>query len=109
MSRRLIWRDPATGVAEYHHYEPLSDRTVIETVQDVAPILERNKALQNADDRGWSPSGELRRAATIPDVVILKWRNDYGIDVFDRNHWPAVKRLLNDPAWRHLRTAPGKL
>src|SRR5262245_44099135 len=109
MTRRLLDVDPVTRVAEYHHYDAASDRTVIETVQDVAPILERNKALRNADDRGWSASYDLRRAATIPDIIILKWRKEYGIDVFNRNHWPAVKRLLNDPEWRYLRTAPGIL
>lgn len=109
MTRRLLDVDPLTGVAEYHHYDPLADRTVVETVQDVAPILERNKALQNADDRGWSPGHDLRRAAAIPDIVILKWRNEHGIDVFNRDHWPAVKKLLNDPEWRYLRTAPGTL
>ena len=109
MKRRLLDFDARTGIAEYHHYDSLADRTVIETVQDVAPILERNKALQNADDRGWSQSRDMRRAATIPDIIVLKWRNDYGIDVFNRDHWPAVRRLLNDPAWRYLRTAPGRL
>jgi hypothetical protein len=109
MSRRLLEFDAQTGIAEYHHYDSLADRTVIETVQDVAPILERNKALQRADDRGWSASRDLRRAATIPDIIVLKWRNDHGIDVFNRDHWPAVKRLLNDPEWRYLRTAPGRL
>lgn len=109
MTRRLLDFDPTTGIAEYHHFDPATDTSVIETVQDVAPILERNKALQSADDRGWTPSRELRRAATIPDIVVLKWRRDFGIDVFNRNHWPAVRRLLNDPEWRYLRTAPGNL
>jgi hypothetical protein len=109
MIRRMLECDPLTGVAEYHHYDAASDRTVIETVQDVAPVLERNKVLQNGDDAGWSQSRDLRRAATIPDIIILKWRNEYGIDVFNRNHWPAVKKLLNDPEWRYLRTAPGTL
>jgi hypothetical protein len=109
MSRRRIDVDPLTGVATYHHYDPLTDETVLESVQDVAPIVERNKALQNADDKGWSPSRELRRAATIPDIVILKWRNELGVDVLNPDHWPAVKRLLNDPEWRHLRTAPGTI
>src|SRR5262245_32377197 len=109
MMRRLLDSDRVTGVAEYHGYDDLTDRTIIETVQDVAPILERNRALQNADDQGWSGSRDLRRAATIPDIIILKWRNEYGIDVFNRDHWPAVKRLLNDPEWRYLRTAPGRL
>jgi hypothetical protein len=109
MTRRLLEADRLTGIAEYHHYDSGTDRTVIETVQDLAPILERNKELQKADDRGWSPSRDLRRAATIPDIMVLKWRNEYGIDVFNRDHWPAVKRLLNDPEWRYLRTAPGTL
>jgi hypothetical protein len=109
MQRRLLDFDPLTGLREYHSYDPITRKTIIETVQDVAPALERNKALQNEGDGGWSPSRELRRAASIPHVVILKWRHDHGIDVFDRNHWPAVKRLLNDPDWRWLRTAPGRL
>jgi hypothetical protein len=109
MTRRLLSVDPLSGIAEYHHYDSATGRTVIETVQDVAPVLERNRTLQNADDGGWSPSRELRRAATIPDIIVLKWRSEYGIDVFNRNHWPAVKRLLNDPEWRYLRTAPGHL
>ncbi len=109
MRRRLLEHVPATGISEYHHYDLTTDRTVIETVQDVAPILERNKALQNAEDGGWSPSRELRRAATIPDIIILKWRNEEGIDAFDPDHWPAVKRKLNSSEYRWLRSAPGVL
>ncbi|MGE0652251.1 MAG: hypothetical protein AB7P12_10940 [Alphaproteobacteria bacterium] len=109
MRRRLLDHDPATGISEYHHYDAAADRTVIETVQDVAPVLERNRALQNADDRGWTRSRDLRRAATIPDIIILKWRNEEGIDVFDPDHWPAVKRKLNSSEYRWLRTAPGSL
>lgn len=109
MTRRLLDVDPLTGVATYHRYDSLTDETLLESVQDVAPVLERNKALQNEDDKGWSRSRELRRAATIPDIVIMKWRNEYGVDLFNPDHWPAVKRLLNDPEWRHLRTAPGTI
>ena len=109
MRRRLLDHDPATGIHEFHHYDAAADRTVIETVQDVAPVLESNKALQNEDDHGWSRSRELRRAATIPDIIILKWRSEEGIDVFDPNHWPAVKRKLNSGEYRWLRTAPGSL
>ena len=109
MHRRLLDHDPVSGLTEYHSYDPATDTTVIETVQDVAPVLERNKALQNADDGGWSPTRELRRAASIPDILVLKWRNEEGIDVFDPNHWPAVKRKLNSSEYRWLRTAPGTL
>lgn len=109
MQKRLLDHDPLTGLTEYHSYDAATDRTIIETVQDVAPVLERNKALQNADDGGWSPTRELRRAASIPDILVLKWRKEEGIDVFDPNHWPAVKRKLNSSEYRWLRTAPGTL
>jgi len=76
--------------------------------QDVAPILDRNKALAAWND-GYSPSRELRRAASIPLIVAEKWRNEEGIDVFNPDHWPAVKRKLNSSDYAYLRTAPGKL
>ncbi len=109
MTRRVLDFDPMTGLLEFHSYDPATDTTVIESVQDVAPILERNKALQGHDDGGWSPSRDLRRAAAIPDIIILKWRRDEGIDVFNRDHWPAVKRKLNSSEYRYLRTAPGRI
>ena len=83
-------------------------RAVLERVQDVESVLARNKALAREDD-GYSPSRELRRAASIPLVVAEKWRNELGVDVLDPDHWAAVKRLLNDPEWRWLRTAEGRL
>ena len=83
-------------------------RAVLETAQDVAPILDRNRALATDGD-GYTPGREMRRAASIPLVVAEKWRNELGVDLLDPDHWPAVKRLLNDPDWRWLRTAPGRL
>ena len=109
MTSRVLDFDPMTGLLEFHSYDPVTDTTVIESVQDVAPILERNKALQCQDDGGWSSSRDLRRAAAIPDIIILKWRRDEGIDVFNRDHWPAVKRKLNSSEYRYLRTAPGRI
>ena len=67
---------------------------------DVEPILERNKALQNEGHRG----GFWWRAASIPNVVIEKWLREDGIDVFNKDHWPAVRRRLNSSEYRWLRT-----
>jgi hypothetical protein len=88
--------DPMTG-----------DLTVIRGA-DVEPILEHNKALHSFND-GYSPSREWRRAASIPLVIVEKWRNEHGIDVFNPDHMPAVKRLLNSSEYLYLRTAPGRL
>ena len=107
MKKTLLEYDDFTGLTEIFH--PARDgKWGIETIQDVEPVLEANKALQNDGD-GYSESRELRRAASIPHIVQMQWLNKLGVDLYNPNHWPAVKRLLNDPEWRHLRTAPGNL
>jgi hypothetical protein len=95
MDQRLI-TDPMTG-----------DLTVIRGA-DVEPILEHNKALYSMND-GYSPGREWRRAASIPLAIVEKWKNEYGVDVFNPDHREGVKRLLNSSEWRYLRTAPGRL
>ena len=84
------------------------DGVAVETVQDVEPILEANKADFNSGGHT-SPTGALKKIAEIPLVVYQMWRDMYGIDALDPNHRPAVRRLLNSSDWQHLRTAPGRL
>jgi hypothetical protein len=100
LSRVLSRRGP---VETWYHEQP-DGAFVIETRQDVAPIIERNKALSAADD-GFSPSRDVARVASIPIVVQYEWLKRYGINVFDRNDEKRVRRLLNDPEWRYLRTS----
>jgi hypothetical protein len=47
----------------------------------------------------------VARAASIPVVVQYEWLKRYGINVFDSDHEEGVRRLLNDPEWRYLRTS----
>ena len=79
----------------------------VEKVQDVQPILERNKALRNKDD-GFNAARDGRRIASIPMVVIMQWRNE-GFDAFDPNNADELKRRLNSSDWRYLRTSEGAL
>ena len=45
---------------------------VAETMQDVEPILERNKVLRSLRQKGdWG-----RHVATIPNVILVKWLNE---------------------------------
>ena len=105
--KRLIEVQP-DGIVEWLHFDAGSGAFAIERVQDVEPVLEANKAAANAGD-GYSASRELRQVAEIPMVVALRWKEERGIDLFNRDHWPAVKKLLRDPEWRHLRTSPGPI
>lgn len=92
------------------HYDEGTDTLVIKESQDVDPILDRNKELANPglSGDGYSPSRDLKRVASIPNIIIQKWLQN-GVNVFDRNDWPKVKRLLNSSEWQNLRTSSGKL
>lgn len=81
---------------------------IVHREADVEPLLEANKALYTSGD-GYSPSRELRRAASIPNAIIEKWRNELGVDVLNPDHWPKVRQLLNSSEYLYLRTAPGRL
>lgn len=93
-----------------HWWEDNGDGTAtIHSTQDLAPILDRNKAMANHND-GYSPSRELRRVASIPAGVRLKIMAEQGWDPWRPDLYPEkMAALLNDPDWRHLRTAPGRI
>jgi hypothetical protein len=78
-------------------------KVVVERWQDVEEIIEENKRL--AADPHQSDCGRL--IANIPNVILEKWMNEEGVPVLGL---PAdefarfIRRKLNDPDWRHLRT-----
>ena len=88
------------------------NQTRFASTQDVAPIVEQNKAAQTHND-GYSESRELRRVASVPYAVILKWFNEEGWWFFDMDKDPAVAKKvaqkLNSIEYRHLRTAEGSV
>lgn len=88
------------------------DQTRFAATQDVAPILERNKAMANHND-GYTPSRDMKRVASIPYAVGVKWLNEEGWWFMDAGHDPDVAkklaRKLNDPEYRYLRTSEGNV
>jgi hypothetical protein len=101
--KRLLDFDPVTGLMTFHDYDEASDTTVISYEQDCQPILDFNKWHQNHGD---NRMGDGFYAAHIPSVVMLKWLIEYGVDVMNPDHGPAVKRLLNSNEWRDLKRVP---
>ena len=107
--KRLL--DQHGGVISTFHYDPDGEKSTVETTQDVEPILERNKALQNQDD-GYSPSREWRRIASIPLVVAQQWMKEDGVNWLAlprRERQIYLRRKLRDPQYRYLRTSAGPL
>jgi hypothetical protein len=116
VTKRVLDHDSLTGVTEYFSYDASTDTSYIETTQDVEPILDVNKTLQNDPD--YSKDGmkkEMWHYASIPIVVQMKWLNEYG-----PKNWPMLPqnkellfRLLNSRDYKYLKctekihTSPG--
>lgn len=92
---------------------PQPDGTfLIEHFQDVEADLDHNKALMGMDDpheRRKAQGSTAVHAAHIPDIIVVKWLNEDGLNVFDPDHAPRLRKKLNDPDWAYLRTTPGRL
>ena len=105
--KRLFDRDDFLGITEIFHYDEATKTARIETLQDVDPILDSNKALQN--DEEYSKKGiknELWHYANIPVVVQLQWLQKYGPvnDPMKKGNEKLLFRLLNDREWKYLKT-----
>ena len=105
--RRLLSYDPDTKTKKWFIGDDDEGTFHIEYEQDVADIIEANKEKQlNGYDMGIYESGgeAMFRCASIPNIFVVKWLNDYGINVYDDNHWPEVRKKLNDRDWQWLKT-----
>lgn len=101
-----------TELAQYDVLTGIIERTILDgddmhvvRTQDVQPILDDNKRLMSLND-GYSPSRDMKRVASIPLTVVEQWMKE-GIDIFDKNCAEAIRRKLNSPDYKFLRTAPG--
>ena len=92
-----------SGVVTRVHVDAGEGTLTFERVQDVEPILERNKALQTMPQRSdWG-----RHIASIPNVILERWIHEEGVNYLGlpgEEFARLIRRKLRDPDWRHLRT-----
>jgi hypothetical protein len=100
MTLRSLGRD-GDGLEQFFGYDDASDRYILRTTFDNEPTLDRNKALQNED--GFGKGKDMWLAASIPVGVQYEWMTKHGINMWDKNHKAAVRRLLNSNEYRYLR------
>ena len=84
----------------FHWQEPTKEMA-IEHIQDIKPLIDSNKKLQQEDHH---IADDFRLSARIPMTVYYEWKNKYGGDMFDPNHKEGVKKLINSPEYRYLKT-----
>jgi len=95
------------GWDERLSFDASENRFTLQLSGDIENVIERNKALANQND-GYSPSREWRRVASIPLVLVEMWKKIYGTNPLAKGNEKLLRRLLNDPDLRGLRTSPGK-
>lgn len=105
MTGRIL--DVNGGVITRHHYDETEDRTVIHQSADVEANINANK--REYIDNANAKFGDMKKVASIPMIIVDKWCAEDGINYLAPENVNALKRKLNDPDNRFLRTMPGKL
>jgi hypothetical protein len=106
MTKEVFLSNAVTGL--YQTEELTHDGTlVIETKQDVEPILEATKALQNDEEytkkgiqKGWW------HVATIPEVLVHKWHKE-GFNIFTAS-MSEIRKKLQSPEYAYFLTTTKK-
>jgi len=107
LSNSAITKIASNGPVDVFHEDKSEGKSIIETIQDVEPILKANVEEYKSGD-GYSRSRELKKVASIPLVEVHRLMQR-GINIFDRNDWPKIAAKLDDPDWLKYRTSPGKI
>lgn len=96
--------NPLTGEKVTFSYNHDNDTFTIGQHQDCTPVLEYNQRLRLESDskeqikRGWL------KYASIPNIVIVKWKREHGVDFFNPDHWQKVMGLINSSEYKFLKT-----
>jgi hypothetical protein len=106
MTEYLLNRDPATGVYETFEYDDATGNITIRRYADVQDVIDANRSY-HLDGNGKGKDAWL--AARIPETIAQDWLVTKGVNAWTAEDWPAVKKLLNDPDFRHLRPTSFKL
>lgn len=104
---RLFDVNPHLGTTEWFHYDPDTDGFVLETVQDVEPLIEQNKDLFNNAPLRY---GEWSHVAALPTVIVMLLAKQGILSasgaILDDQRFRA---WLNDRDNRAFRTRPGRV
>ena len=89
------------GKNQIFHYHNPTGEFAIEHIEDIQPLIDSNKKLQQEDHHR---ADEFRLSARIPMTVVYEWKRTYGVDLFNKDHKEGVRKLLNSPEYRYLKT-----
>lgn len=102
---RILDVNPLTGEWITFNWDNAGDKFVIGHHQDTTPIIEQNKRnLLEIDVHRKQAKEEWAKYACVPNIVVMEWKQKYGVDFFNRDHWPKVMSLINSRDYADLKT-----
>lgn len=102
---QLLDYNPLTRMTVTMDYNHSTDELVIKHEQDTSHIIDDNKRMVIEGDHSAQMRNDWIKYARVPDIVIMEWRTKYGVDFFNREHWPRVMKLINSPDYRDVKTS----
>lgn len=98
--------DPFTGITKSIGYDHATDTTIIKTEQDCTSLIADNRRQVIEANHSQQIRNDWIKYASVPYVVIDKWRNELGINFMttDPEEWKVVMALINSRDWRDLKT-----
>lgn len=96
--------NPITGEKVTFDWHEAEGTFTIGHHQDTTAIIEANKIQVRDSDAKLQVKKGWLKYASIPNIVVLKWKLEHGVDFFNEDHWPKVMGLLNSRDYRYLKT-----
>lgn len=100
-----------SGQMETWYWDEENQKFHIRTTHQVGDILRYNKAQQSLSLDKRFGKEMLHHVAEIPNGVIIKLKREHNIDIFnmDPTEQKRLRRLLDDPEYRYLKSTIKKL
>ena len=100
----IIDVDPISGITTTFSYDHANDQFQVGYHQDTTAIQESNKLAQlDVDSHRAQAKNGWSKYARVPNIVIMEWKQKYGVDFFNRDHWPRVMKLINSTDYRDVK------
>lgn len=103
--KRVLSKDPITGLITFHQYDEHTDETVISyDAPSAAPLLDRNKERANNPEY-WRKGvkNEFAHYAEIPVMVQMDWLVNRKVDCLKREDGKKMFSLLNERDYQYLK------
>jgi hypothetical protein len=108
MSRILLNNDELNGIKQYHDYDEDTDTSRFISVGDAEPVIEFNKKVSREFDIDKGIKDGWWWYAHLPMIFLLECYTKHGIKYWEKGAGPALSRILEDPAYSHLKMTTKK-